>query len=65
MVNKKTGKPLEKNEDGQEIFKCPECGEIHIVDLYVYAQMSIHKLTHACDCGFKTGFYRDEMYQKL
>ena len=63
MLNYNTGKQVDRNEKGQEIFKCPKCGEIHIISGYVYAQMCIDTLTHTCDCGTKTKFYRDIMYQ--
>ncbi len=64
MINKNTGKSLEENEEGKEIFTCPECQKIHKVSSYVYAQMYADILTHTCSCGYETKFYADEMYQK-
>lgn len=63
MLNKNTGKAVERNENGREIFKCPKCGEIHIIGFYVYAHMSFDVITHTCDCGTKTKFYKDVMHQ--
>ena len=65
MVDKNTGKPLEENEEGKEIFTCPKCLKMHKVSVYVYAQMLADILIHTCSCGFKTKFYADEMYQNI
>lgn len=62
MLNKLTGKELDKDEIGQEIFTCPKCGKIHTVANYVYAQMSIDRVIHTCKCGQKTRFYNNEMW---
>lgn len=65
IINKETKKPLDRtNWNGPEIFTCPKCGKVHEVSGYVYAQMNYDLLTHTCDCGQKTYFYKDEMWHK-
>ncbi len=65
IINQETKKTLEKTHwNGSEIFTCPKCKKVHEVSAYVYAQMGWDLVTHTCDCGQKTCFYKNEMWHK-
>ncbi len=64
IINRETKKVLDKNNEGKQIHKCPKCQKIHKVGGYVYAHMSFDIVTHTCDCGQETCFYKNEMWHK-
>lgn len=63
MLNDNTGKDLNTNKDGKEIFKCPKCKETHLITDYVYAQMYSDVIIHTCTCGTPTKFFKNVMFQ--